>query len=103
VGLDGALYCTGHAGALDQIGMQSLCQQSLEFVDSLAQWSLDALDTVEPRSLGSVAQMVLESLPGYEIGFHLHASTQAHLTIHCRDGRARAVMVDGYKHYLRVV
>jgi glyoxylase-like metal-dependent hydrolase (beta-lactamase superfamily II) len=102
MGLDASLYCTGHFGALDQAGMQSLCQRSLEFVNSLAQWSLDALDPVEPRSLGTVAQLVLESLPGYEIGFHLHASTQAHLSIHCRDGRARAVMVDGHKHYLRV-
>jgi len=99
--LDGALYCTGHAGALDQAGMRALGEKSLEFVRSLGQWSLDALDPAEPRSLGTVAQTVLELLPGYEIGFHLHASVQAHLSKHCREGRARAVMVGGHKHYLR--
>jgi hypothetical protein len=55
-----------------------------------------------PRSLGTVASMVRTSLPGYEIGFHLYASTQAHLTAHCREGAARVIMIDGHKHYLRV-
>ena len=49
----------------------------------------DALDEREPRSLGTVARKMLDSLVGYEIGFHLHASVQAHLSKHCRDGAAR--------------
>jgi glyoxylase-like metal-dependent hydrolase (beta-lactamase superfamily II) len=100
--LDGALYCNGHSGVLGGTGMQALGEKSLEFVRSLAQWSLDALDPVEPRSLGAVARTMLESLPGYEIGFHLHASVQAHLTKFCREGAARAVIVGGLKHYARV-
>jgi glyoxylase-like metal-dependent hydrolase (beta-lactamase superfamily II) len=101
--LDGALYCTGHSGSLDQAKMQILGELSLEFVQSIAQWSLDALDAAEPRSLGTVARTVLASLPGYEIGFHLHASVQAHLSKHCLEGMVRAVMIDGLKHYLRVL
>jgi len=100
--LDGALYCTGHFGALNQAGMQALGEQSLDFVRSMAQWSLDALDPVEPRSLGTVAKTVQSWLPGYEIGFHLYASTQAHLSKQCREGSARAIVLDGHKHYLRV-
>ncbi len=100
--LEGALYCNGHSGALDNAGMRALGAHSLDFVRSLAQWSLDALDEHEPRSLGTVARTVLASLPGYESGFHLHASVQAHLSKHCREGAARVVMVDGHKHYLRV-
>ena len=84
--LEGALYCTGHFGSLDQAGMQALGDQSLDFVRSLAQWTLDALDAAEPRSLGMIARTVLASLPGYEIGFHLHASAQAHLSKFCREG-----------------
>jgi hypothetical protein len=98
----GTLYCTGHFGALDQPGMQDLCEKSLDFVRSMAQWSLDALDSVEPRSLGTVAGLVQVSLPGYEIGFHLYATTQAHLSKHCSEGSARAIMLNGHKHYLRV-
>ena len=100
--LDGALFCTGHSAVLDNAGMQALGAHSLDFVRSLAKWSLDALDEREPRSLGTVAKMMLDSLTGYEIAFHLHASVQAHLSKHCREGLARAVMVDGHKHYLRV-
>ena len=100
--LDGALYCTGHFGALDQAGMQVLGETSLSFVRSLAQWSLDALDPIRPRSLDTIARMVLAALPGYEIGFHLYASTQAHLTKFCHQAAARAVMVGGHKHYLRM-
>ncbi len=99
--LDGALYCTGHFGSLDRAGMRALGEQSLGFVRSSARWSQDALDTSEPRSLGAIARTVLASLPGYDIGFHLYASVQAHLTKFCREGTARAVMVGGHKHYLR--
>jgi hypothetical protein len=49
-----------------------------------------------------IAQKVFASLPGYEIGFHLHASVQAHLSKFCHEGQARTVMVGGHKHYLRV-
>ncbi|MCC6802235.1 MAG: hypothetical protein IT319_05060, partial [Anaerolineae bacterium] len=100
--LDGGLYCTGHAGSLDSAGMHALGAHSLDFVRSLAEWTLAALDEAEPRSLGAIARIVLASLPGYEIGFHLHASVQAHLTKYCREGAARAVMIDSLKHYLRV-
>ena len=100
--LKGARYCTGHFGSLDQAGMQALGDQSLDFARTLAQWTLDALDPSEPRSLGMIARTVFASLPGYEIGFHLHASAQAHLSKFCREGQARAVIVGGQKHYLRV-
>lgn len=101
--LDGGLYCTGHSGSLDGAGMRALGAHSLDFVRSLAGWTLAALDGNEPRPLGAVAKMMLDSLVGYEIGFHLHASVQAHLTQYCREGAARAVMIDNLKHYLRVV
>ncbi len=100
--LNGALYCTGHTGSLDNAGMQALAAKSLDLVRSIDQWSLDALDPIEPRSLTTVGAIVRLSLPGYEIGFHLYASTQAHLSKHCREGTARVVMIDGHKHYLRV-
>ncbi len=100
--LNGGLYCTEHFGSLDQVGMQALGEKSLEFVQSLARWSLEALDSAEPRSLGTVTSTVQASLPDYEIGFHLYASTQAHLSKHCREGSARTIMVNGHKHYLRV-
>jgi glyoxylase-like metal-dependent hydrolase (beta-lactamase superfamily II) len=101
-GLEADLYCTGHAGSLDRQGFGRLASLSLDLVRSLSDWTFAALQPSEPRSLGQVARAVLPHLPGYEIGFHLHASVQAHLTKFCREGRARAVMVDGLKHYLKV-
>ena len=102
MGLNGDVYCTGHASSLDQAGMKVQAEMSLDLVRSSAQWSLDALDTTEPRPLARIGETVRSSLDGYELGFHLFASTQAHLSKHCREGLARVVMLDGHKHYLRV-
>lgn len=99
--LDGSLYCTGHSASLDAAGMRSLCQHSLAFASSMASWTEGAIDRQEPRSLRTIAQSVLAHLPGYESGFHLHASVQAHLTKLCRTGAARAVMHDNLKHYVK--
>ncbi len=100
--LNGSLYCTGHAGSLDQAGMKELGEKSLDLVRSMARWSHDALSESEPRSLLTIGAKIRESLPGYDIGFHLYASTQAHLSKQCAEGTARTVMIDGHKHYLRV-
>ena len=81
--------------------MQQLSEKSLDLVRSTARWSYEALDADEPRSLATIGAKVRESLEGYDIGFHLYASTQAHLTKHCADGKARAVMINDLKHYLR--
>lgn len=101
--LGGSLYCTGHSASLDAGGMRTLCQHSLAFVRSMGSWTDAALDPIDPRSLRQVAQSVVANLPGYESGFHLHASVQAHLTKLCRDGGARAVMRGNLKHYVKVV
>ena len=100
--LDASLFCTGHSGSLDAKGLQRLGASSRDFVRSLGEWTLAALDAHEPRPLGTIARTVLTSLDGYEIGFHLHASVQAHLTRFCRHGVARTSMQRGLKHYLRV-
>jgi len=98
--LNGEIYCSGHSGVLSFDDMKALAETSVEAVRALERWTLEALDTQEPRSLTEVAHRVVARLPGYEVGFHLHASSQAHLLKHCGSGRARAVMVGGHKHYL---
>jgi glyoxylase-like metal-dependent hydrolase (beta-lactamase superfamily II) len=100
--LHGEIYCTGHSGVLSYEEMKALAEKSVDAVRSLERWSLEALDRQQPRSLTDVAHRAVEHLPGYEVGFHLHASTQAHLLKQCGSGRARAVMVGGHKHYLAV-
>jgi glyoxylase-like metal-dependent hydrolase (beta-lactamase superfamily II) len=98
--LAGEICCTGHARVLDSSSMANLCQRSLDLVHSCDQWSLEALDSLEPRSLKTITATVGTHLPDYEIGFHLTASTQAHLQRHCRDSRARTLMINDLKHYL---
>ena len=100
--LSGSLYCTGHSATLDTTGMTALAEHSRHFVRAMAEWTDAALDRDEPRSLRELARAVVAHLPGYESGFHLHASVQAHLTKLCRTGTARSVMRDNLKHYLKV-
>ena len=98
--LEADLFCTGHSGALDRAEMAELIAHSKNFVETLANWTMDAVNTKAPQGLGSIARQVLNQLDGYEIGFHLHASVQAHLTKFCREGSIASVMVDGQKAYI---
>lgn len=98
--LSAELYCTGHFGVLDKQEMNKLVDDSRDFVRSFEEWSLAALDTREPRSLHAVATEVARHIPGYDFGFHIHASVQASLFKHAKCDRVRTVMVGGRKHYL---
>jgi glyoxylase-like metal-dependent hydrolase (beta-lactamase superfamily II) len=100
VKLTATLYCTGHNGALNRQEMLALADESRQLVTMLDRYSLAALSKTEPRSLADVVRYVSSQLPQYEVGFHLNASVQAHLLRHCRDKRARAVIIDDLKHYL---
>jgi glyoxylase-like metal-dependent hydrolase (beta-lactamase superfamily II) len=102
VSLQGRLYCTGHNGALNYQQMLALAVDSGQMVDLLERHSLAALSQNEPRSLADVVRYISLQLPQYEVGFHLNASAQAHLLRHCREKRARAVIIGDLKHYLAV-
>ncbi len=83
-------------------GMNQICDLTHAFVDDIDRWSLDALSQTEPRSLHTVATYVWQHMPSYEFGYHIHGSTLGHLVRHVMQGRARAVMINGHKHYLAV-
>src|SRR5262249_43749696 len=100
VNLRGQLYCTGHNGALTHQEMLALADESRRMVELLDRHSLAALSRTEPHSLADVVRYVSSQLPEYEVGFHLHASVQAHLLQQCRVKRARTVIIDDLKHYL---
>jgi glyoxylase-like metal-dependent hydrolase (beta-lactamase superfamily II) len=101
-GLKADTYCTGHFGVQDFNGMNQLCDLTHEFVNDIDRWSLEALSQTEPRSLHTIATYVWKHMPSYEFGYHIHGSTLGHLMRHVTQGRARAVMINGHKHYLAV-
>ena len=97
--LDAELYLTSHFGVLDKTAMNEVCDKSHEFVESFERWSLGALSG-EPKTLHRVATEVASHIPEFDFGYHVHASTQAHLTRHVVKGRARSLMVGNRKHYV---
>jgi glyoxylase-like metal-dependent hydrolase (beta-lactamase superfamily II) len=68
--LHGEIYCTGHSGVLSYAEMKILAEKSVDAVRSLERWTLEALDTQQPRSLTEVAQRVVEHCR-VQVGFHL--------------------------------
>jgi len=99
--LEASLYCTGHFGAIDPAAMSRLVADSARYVDSFLDWTLEALAERRARTLHDVALHVSSRLPGYEFGFHIHASAQAALERHLHAGNVRTEIHAGRRHYLR--
>jgi glyoxylase-like metal-dependent hydrolase (beta-lactamase superfamily II) len=98
--LNAELYCTAHFGAITQKAMNTLCDQSHKFVKSFDKWSLEALSD-QPKTLHQIATEVASHIPSFDFGYHIHASTQAHLMQHVAKGRAKTVVLENRKHYLK--
>lgn len=99
--LNAELYCTSHFGVLSNDGMNDICDKSHDFVTSFDTWSLESLSNYQPKTLQEIAADVGGHIPSFDFGFHIHASTQAHLMRHVAKGRAKSVMIDNRKHYLK--
>ncbi len=98
--LNAELYCTAHFGAITQKAMNDICDKSHDFVESFDKWSLEALSD-KPKTLHQITNEVTRHIPKFEFGYHLHASTQAHLMQHIAKARAKSVMLENRKHYLK--
>lgn len=98
--LQADLYCTGHFGAVSLTEFSEIVKKTHTFVASMEKWAMEALSKTEPRPLHTIATHVSKQLPGYEFGYHIHGSTQSHLKRAVVQGRARTIMVNGYRHYL---
>ncbi|MEM6428862.1 MAG: MBL fold metallo-hydrolase [Deinococcota bacterium] len=94
------IYCTSHFGPIDNFNMNDICDKSHEFVSSFDAWSLAALSET-PKTLHEIATDVASHIPSFDFGYHIHASTQAHLMNHVAKGRAKSVMLNNHKHYVR--
>jgi len=99
--LRASTYCTGHFGAIDHAGMARIVSDSEAFVASFDEWTLEALADGAPRTLHEIALHVSSHIPTYEFGFHIHASAQANLERHAREGRIGTVVIDGRRHFRR--